>query len=47
MAAPSRFHQIGGAMDRAAKPFISSATADIGDVRIDLSVGRIRVLFEK
>src|ERR1700685_2125595 len=44
---PSGSHQFSSAMDGAAEPLIGTAAAYIGDVRIDVGVGRIWTLLEK
>src|SRR5262245_44707858 len=37
----SRAHQSGRTMRRAAKPLIGAATADVGETRVDIGVGRV------
>src|SRR4030088_156578 len=42
----SRAHQSCRAMHRAAEPLIGAATADIGEISVDISVGRGRIGLE-
>src|ERR1700740_134926 len=41
IASPLRLHRVGGAMYRAAQARISAATANIGDIGVDIRVRRI------
>src|SRR5262249_10138362 len=43
----SRAHQSGGAVYRAAQTLVGAATADVGEVGIDLRIGRIPIGLEK
>src|SRR5207302_328454 len=42
----SRAHQSCRAMHRAAEPLVSAATADIGEIGVDIGIGRVRIRFE-
>src|SRR5882672_2802305 len=42
----SRAHQSCGAMHRAAEPLIGAATADVGEIGVDIGVGRVRIGLE-
>src|SRR5271169_2938889 len=42
----SKLHRCGGAMHRATEPLVGTAAAYVGEVRVDVGVGRIGVLPE-
>src|SRR5260370_29861167 len=42
----SSLHQRGGAMDGAAQPLVGAAAADIGEIGVDVGIGRIRIALE-
>src|SRR5712691_4095903 len=42
----SRAHQSCGAMHRAAEPLVSAATADVGEIGVDIGVGRVWIGLE-
>src|SRR5262245_48659487 len=46
LSSRSRAHQRSRAMHRAAQPLIGAATADIGEIGVDIGIGRIGVALE-